>query len=323
MKFKYFTSYLDFTDTGEYLELREGFSRFVSNRGSFKIGDGFFETFLLNSSNKAHCLCVECLKGLECIPLSSRLDRNFIRSNFEGGYSNKYIELFIDTVNRKCGREFFPVILAVEHFVSLAGMKYVLSNYGKRGAVVVFDAHLDIFEPWQRAELRGVEYPGNKIKIGVHSGNFLKYALKIINKTGSYLWLVGAQEYFSDDMPDKFKEIVRKFSQRGLVIINREQFDKDPEHLLNDLSNRADKVYISFDADVCAGEYTSAVRFGNYIGIKEQALFQFIETFKELEKRSKLHLAGMDICEIFPPLTVVEEDRTLSLWKKVLDKMLN
>lgn len=309
MIFRYFVSELDLSDDPQFhIPLRKAFQRYLKEKKILKEGDTPFR-FLIPEGDEKNYLKVSCEKGLECV--CEEINVLNLREKFDLGYIEKHMEDFYSCLKTSCREEDVPVIIAVEHALSLSGIKYALHRYGgKKCGVLIFDAHLDLFELWERAKMGGFYYPRRERSSTIHSGNFLKYAAELCEKHGSEIFITGVQE-----IPPE----AERFLKRGLRVLTGKEFDRNPSEILTSFSR--DFIYLSFDADVCAGGYASAVRNLNYTGVREDSILQFAESLSLRVKCGKIKIAGLDLCEIFPPLAFIEEDKTFHFWKEVLGRI--
>lgn len=200
-----------------------------------------------------------------------------------------------------------PFLISEEHCITYGALK-ALKEIGKNPIFLCFDSHIDAISLSARL--------GKREKEVFSSTNFI---LKIIEDgilEPKNIFIIGTSEKFLKGSPP-FEE-VSKLKRNGLRIIGRE---KDwEEELLFALKGR-EEIYLSFDADVCAGEKTCGVRMRNLSGIRSNEFFRFIKKFKRKLKGKKL--VGIDLCEIDPLVADSFGDRTITFWAGIINFLLD
>ncbi len=204
-----------------------------------------------------------------------------------------------------------PFVLAVEHVFAAAGMLWCLEKTGGKCTCLVLDAHVDLFELWERSAARGYIYKGPRTE-GVSSGNFLKHVINTFPEID--VWVIGVSERM--EKGSITARILDVYGKKGLKVVPAEEVMADPVSTLTTVLKNAcyNVVYLSVDSDVSVRETTGAVRFADFEGLSRDTLFAVAAALGSAINKGQVHLGGVDLCEIFPPLTLVDEDKTVQMW---------
>jgi len=242
------------------------------------------------------------LPPVETLPLLNPLAREeFIKKDGLKAIAEK-IEKVVFSLN-----DVIPFLISEEHCMTYGVLK-AIKRKGKNPLFICFDSHIDAISFSARL--------GRKEEDFFSSANFiLKMIEDKILEPGDIL-IIGSSEKFLKGSPP-YKELL-DLKKSGLKIIEKEHILKGD---IPQIIYGYDEIYISIDADVCAGEKTCAVRTRNFRGLPPSIFLRF---FKNLVKKFKnKRIVGMDLCEIDPLVADSSEDETINFWIEVIKILLN
>lgn len=237
------------------------------------------------------------LPPVETLPLLNPLNRiEFIK---KGGL-RMIAEMVEDSVFSL--NDGTPFIISEEHCMTYGVLK-ALKRKGKSPLFLCFDSHIDAISISARL--------GRKEENFFSSTNFILKMIEDKILEPDDVFIIGSSEKFLKGTPP-YRELLN-LKKGGLKIIEKNQILKGD---VPDIPDGYDEIYISIDADVCAGEKTCAVRMRNFSGIPPSIFLGFIK--KLLKKFKNKRIVGMDLCEIDPLVADCPEDETVNFWVEVI-----
>ncbi len=209
-----------------------------------------------------------------------------------------------------------PFLLSIEHALTYGAIKGLIAR-GKKPSILVFDAHLDTVSPDISGEF-------------LHSGNFLAKLYK--EYPDLQITIVGVQDdpelhmEIYETIPWEVRKEYPEWKER-FRIYDIDTFKEREREILSEIvAHSSDDIYISIDADVCAGPQLWGVRFFEGKGIIPSHFPEILgATLDEMKKHGK-NLVGVDFTEWDPllmsiPLRGGKKDQVAEVFRGVVGEM--
>lgn len=214
-----------------------------------------------------------------------------------------------------------PLMIGIDH--SLTGGLYsaLTRHYGKGDvSLIVIDTHTDAVP--MSALAGAVQYDAETNPSSVHdtddpflynrpdsynASSFLDCLIRDGVVDPKNLYLIGVSDFpdkkslrIKDSRMKRYTNTYLGLRRKGARIITKKECKLSPKKikgLLNQISTPY--AHLSIDMDIGANNALNGVRFRNWTGLNEAAIYKIADIVKQVFTRS-IELVGMDICEIDP-----------------------
>lgn len=240
-----------------------------------------------------------------------------------------------------------PVMIGIDH--SLTGGLYsaLTRHYGKGNvSLIVIDSHTDAVP--MGALAGAVQYDAQTNPSSLHdeddpflynrpdsynASSFLDCLIRDGVVDPKQLYLIGVSDFpdkkslrIKDDRMKQYTNAYLGLRRKGARIITKKECKLSPKKvkgLLNSISTPY--AHLSIDMDIGANNALNGVRFRNWTGLNEAAIYKIADMVTQVFARST-QLVGMDICEIDPrragELLPSGRDRTYDIAAELIRKII-
>lgn len=210
------------------------------------------------------------------------------------------------------------VLLGVDHSLTGGCLQALTKEYGVSDVgLIVLDSHFDAVIPTVRCGLIQYDVENNPespfdpldpyIRGRLDSYNadsFLHYLIDEGKVAPENVLVLGVSDYppkaafeVDDDRVKRYLSHYLGFEEKGVKIIRKEKFRRDPLSVKKALKKmKAKHIYLSIDIDIGAKAALRGARFLDYEGLNEEEIYRLIKLVRDRVGRES-GLLGFDILE--------------------------
>ena len=240
-----------------------------------------------------------------------------------------------------------PLMIGIDHSLTGGLFSAVSEFYGKENvSLIIIDSHTDAVP---MAALAGaVQYDAETNPDSVHdpddpflynrpdsynASSFVDCMLKDQVVDPKNLYILGVSDFpekkalkSKDSRIKRYNNAYLGLRRKGAKIITKKECKLSPQKIKGLLKKIATPyVYLSVDMDIGANNALDGVRFRNWTGLNEKAIYKMADMIRQSLDQST-QLAGMDICEIDPRRAGMflpsGEDKTYEIAANLVKKIL-